>query len=380
MARRQRNIYKRNDGRYEARFIRGRDSRGKAIYGSVYAKTYAKVMEKLEAAKRTTASEKATPSHKVEVVRAVEHYLETHKILIKPSTYWVYHDYIENHIRPYFTNMSCGTLNQALMQTFVTEKLEKGLSVAMMQSVFTFLKKGLEGMVEANVFQICFPKPSNPRIDVLSVEEQRRLEAVAKESDDINRVGILLCLYTGIRVGELCGIKWQDVDFDGKQLHIRHTLQRIKCKDNDTKTRIILLSPKSKSSQRTIPLPEFLLIILKEHQRESSGEFMLSKGGRAIEPRVMQYRFHRLLELAVIRQRSFHITRHSFAVRALESGFDIKTLSEILGHSSPIITLKRYAHVLDEHKRKSMESLAVVYNNANSEHGQKSGQSIVEMP
>jgi len=380
MPRRQRNIYKRKDGRYEARFIKGRDRNGKAVYGSVYAKTYVKAKEKLDAAKLSTARGKTTTGTLKEVVRAAECYLESHKTLIKPSTYWVYHGYIENHIRPFFANIRCNRLNQALMQTFVTEKLESGLSTAMTQYVVTFLKKGLEGEVEPCAFQVCFPKKNLSKIDVLSVGEQKRLEAAAKASDDINRVGIILCLYTGIRVGELCGLMWQDVDFDDKQLFIRRTAQRIKCKDNNTKTKITFLSPKSNSAQRTIPLPEFLLIILKEHRKKSRGDFMLSKNGFIVEPRVMQYRFQRLLKLATIRPRSFHITRHCFAVRSLENGFDIKTLSEILGHSSPIVTLKKYAHVLDEHKRKSMDSLITVYSNNNSEHGQNSGQTTAENP
>jgi len=381
MARRQRNIYKRKDGRYEARFIKSRDINGKAIYGSVYAKTYTKVKEKLEAAKMSVSEETIKIEQKEEVVSAVESYLEAHKILIKPSTYWVYHGYIERHIKPYFANMDCSRLNQALLQAYVSEKLENGLSASMIQSVFTFLKKGLEGMVEANIFHVIFPKRNNRKIDVLSLVEQKRLEAMAEASDDTNRVGILLCLYTGIRIGELCGLMWQDVDLDSKTLHICRTMQRVKCKDNsNTKTKIIFLPPKSKSSQRTIPLPEFLLDILRDHHKRSRCEYMLSKGGRAIEPRVMQYRFQRLSKLAGLRPRSFHITRHCFAVRALEKGFDLKTLSEILGHSSPVVTLKKYAHVLDEHKRKSMDSLAAVYGNKNSEHGQKTGQTISEMP
>lgn len=374
MARRQRNIYKRKDGRYEARFIKDRDCNGKAVYGSVYAKTYAKVLEKLDTAKLTTAVTKVSPDTCENIVQVMENYLEVHKVLIKLSTYWIYHGYIKNHIRPYFANIRCDQLSQEQMQAFIVEKLEIGLSATLTQSVYTFMKKALDGAVDATVFQICFPKSHRPKINVLTIDEQKRLELVAEASDSINRVGIILCLYTGIRVGELCGLMWQDVDFESKQLNIHRTMQRVKCTDSNAKTKIILLPPKSKSSQRAIPLPEFLLCILKEHRVESPGEYVLEKDGRIVEPRVMQYRFQRLLELAKIRTRSFHITRHCFSLRALECGFDIKTLSELLGHSSPVITLKRYAHVLDEHKRKSMDSLAVVYSNCKPEHGLKSGQ------
>jgi len=360
MAQRQRNIFKRKDGRYEARFIKNRDHNGKAIYGSVYAKTYAAVREKLETAKLSAAS-KTTQGTRKSIVQVLASYLEAHKILVKPSTYWVYHGYIENHIRPHFIDMRCDRLTQGAIQTFVSNKLESGLSAATVQSVFNFLKNGLGEAVSSGIFRVSFPRRSSSKVEVLTIDEQRRLEAVVAASNDINRVGIILCLYTGIRVGELCGLMWQDIDFDGKQMHVRRTMQRIKSKEDSKKTAISFLTPKSKSSQRSIPLPAFLLSILKEFKAKGMGEYILSRNGHAVEPRVMQYRFQRILKLAEIKPRSFHITRHCFSVRALENGFDIKTLSEILGHSSPVVTLKKYSHVLDEHKRKSMESLAVLY-------------------
>ena len=376
MARMQRNIYRRTDGRYEARFLKGRNRNGKAIYGSVYGKTYAEVKEKLKGAKKLKKSSGANN----QVVSVLENYLEIHKILIKPSTYWVYHGYIQNHIRPYFTNVCCNELSQESIQAFVSKKLESGLSAIMVQSVFTFFRKGLDEVVNWEAFQVKFPKHGSNKLEVLTINEQKRLEAAAEASDDINRVGVIVCLYTGIRVGELCGLMWQDIDFEGKQLHVRRTIQRIKSKEGDTKTTITFMPPKSKSSWRSIPLPEFLLAILKKFQAKNMGEYVLSLDGHAIEPRVMQYRFRRLLGQAGISLRSFHITRHSFSVRALENGFDIKTLSEILGHSSPIITLKKYAHVLDEHKRRSMESMALVYGDKNFESGQISGQIPEEKP
>ena len=376
MARRQRNIYKRRDGRYEARFVKERSRNGKAIYGSVYDRTYAGVKEKLKVSRRL----KKLPGTRKQVVLVLENYLETHKILIKPSTYWVYHGYIQNHIRPYFTNACCNELSQESIQAFVSEKLKSGLSAIMVRSVFTFLKKGLDETVSCEAFRVKFPKHTGNKLDVLTISEQKRLEAAAEASDDINRVGIIVCLYTGIRIGELCGLMWQDIDFDGRQLHVRRTIQRIKSNGGNTKTVITFMPPKSNSSWRSIPLPEFLLTILRGFHEKNPGEYVLSLDGHAVEPRVMQYRFRRLLAQAGISLRSFHITRHSFSVRALENGFDIKTLSEILGHSSPIITLKKYAHVLDEHKRKSMESMSLVYGNKNFESGQKSGHITEDKP
>jgi len=358
MARRSRNIYKRKDGRFEARYIKARSTEGKAVYGSVYAKTYSEAKIKLEAAKETT---KLPPKAHHKAVDIAEKYLETHKNLIKQSTYWVYHGYIENHIRPYFKDMRCDQICQDVMQAFVNEKIESGLSAATVQSIFLFIKKCLEEVIDSSSYQIRLPMHSHNGVDVLTFNEQKRLEIVAKASDPICKIGVILCLYTGIRVGELCGLMWSDIDFAGKQLHVRRTMQRVKAGAGDTKTEIILLPPKSKSSWRSIPLPTFLLNLLKEHRAGSAGDYVLARDGRAVEPRIMQYNFQRLLSKAEVRPVAFHVTRHLFATRALENGFDIKTLSEILGHSSPIITLKKYAHVMDEHKRRSMESMASVF-------------------
>jgi len=360
MALKERNIYKRKDGRFEARYIKSRDENGKAKYGAVYARTYAEVKEKLR--KKSVESQKpeALPGAHKSVVDTMNNYLEAIKIQIKESTYWVYRGYLDNHIAPYFGKTICARITQELMQGFVNKNLDSGLSAITVQSVFILMKKGLKGLTYANAFNVKLPRRSSDESDVLSFDEQKRLESVAKTSDDVNRIGVILCLYTGIRVGELCGLMWSDIDFNSGLLYVRRTMQRIKNKNGGT--RITFLEPKTKSSRRSIPLPEFLLNLLKSHRTQTVGNYIISKNGQAIEPRNMQYRFKRLLVKAGINHGSCHMTRHSFASRALENGFDIKTLSEILGHSSPVITLKKYSHVLDAHKRKSMESMASVYN------------------
>jgi len=361
MARKERNIYKRKDGRYEARYIKSRDAIGKARYGAVYARTYAEVKEKLRAVMNNASPQKSQNGLRQSVVNVMENYLEVSKHHIKESTYWVYHGYIENHIKPYFDNMHCNQLNQEVVRSFVNGKLENGMSAITVQSIFSLLRNGTAEAHTSNAFQIKLPRCASIEAEVLSIDEQKRLEIVARLSDDINRVGVILCLYTGIRVGELCGLMWGDIDFDRELLHVRRTMQRIKDSSGNAKTKLAFLSPKSQSSRRSIPLPEFLLCMLREHQSKTIGDYVISRGKQPVEPRNMQLRFKRLLLEANIKPLCFHTTRHCFATRALESGFDIKTLSELLGHSSPVVTLKKYAHVLDEHKRKSMASLASIY-------------------
>ena len=343
MARRARNIYKRKDGRYEGRYIKERDIYGKAKYGSVYAHSYKEVKEKLE-------NIKTKPDNKDIIIEVIKTHIEKIKPAIKPSTHDIYSRYYNNHIVKYFANMKCSELNTKIVQDFINKK--NGLSASTVQSVFNFLKNCLKEIVPSSVFKVNLPKCIKYKPKVFSLVEQKRLEAVAIESGEINHIAIILCLYTGIRIGELCGLKWEDIDFNEKRLNIRRTCQRVS-------SGLVYLSPKSKSSNRSIPLPEYLLDLLKSYKSED--EFVLMKNEKPIEPRNIQYRFKRLLKLADIRDVNFHTTRHTFSVRALENNFDIKTLSEILGHSSPIITLNTYAHVLDEHKRKSMEALMSLY-------------------
>jgi len=367
MARRERCIYRRKDGRFEARYIKGRGADGKAVYGSVYDRNYAKVKDKLEHAK--AAAKPNTSGSKQSIVAVLISHLEAVRVQIKPSSHGMYQGYIDNHISRYFGTMRCDRLSQAETQGFINQMTENGLSATTVQSVFSFARKGLEGAVSADVLAVKLPKRVENQIEILSMAEQKRLESAAKTSDDINRIGIIICLYSGIRVGELCGLMWKDLDFERGLLHIRRTMQRVKNTGSNSKTSITFLTPKSNSSMRSIPLPGFLLELLKEHQAISAGDYIISRKGKPVEPRNMQYRFKILLEKAGIRPCNFHITRHIFATRALECGFDVKTLSEILGHASPSITLKIYAHTLDEHKRKSMESLLAIY-----EHGQKHGR------
>jgi integrase len=151
---------------------------------------------------------------------------------------------------------------------------------------------------------------------------------------------------------------WCDVDYERKILCVRRTLQRIESEDT-SKTEIALLTPKSKSSIRNIPLPDFLVELLKKQPTDSN--YVLSARGKPVEPRTLQRRFEKLLIAANVKEVNFHTCRHTFATRALESGFDVKSLSEIMGHSSATVTLNRYAHALDKQKRTCMENLSAVF-------------------
>ncbi len=166
----------------------------------------------------------------------------------------------------------------------------------------------------------------------------------------------------GIRLGEICALKWEDINFQTQTLKINKTIQRIKNLDENavTKTKIIIDAPKSQKSIRDIPIPSFMLDLLEKNKADKNS-YLLTGTPKYIEPRVYQDMFKKYLKESGINDIKFHALRHTFATRAIEKDFDIKSLSEILGHSSVKFTLERYVHPSDEYKRQNMEKLSVLY-------------------
>jgi integrase len=352
-----RNIYHRKDGRFEGRYVKGYGEDGKKQYGSVFGRTYAEVKEKLGRIKPPSlASPNKIPTSVVDAVMA---YLESLRHRIKPSTKGIYARYLENHIVPFFGNTQCDSLTPEMLQSFIDRQIENGLSAVTVQSVFSFLKAGLKS-VRMDIFTVSLPKKPKTIVEYFSLADQKRLEKAAKASEEVDYLAVTIPLYTGVRIGELCGLQWCDIDFDLRVLRVRRTMQRIRS-EGEAKTEIALLTPKSETSTRNIPLPDFMLALLEEQKTGATCEYVLSASGKAVEPRFVQRRFKRLLVSAEVKDVNFHTTRHTFATRALENGFDIKSLSEILGHNSATVTLNKYAHALDEHKRVCMNGLSAVF-------------------
>lgn len=363
MSRRSKNIYKRKDGRWEGRYIAGYTIAGKANYRSVYAHSYNEVKQKLEEAVLSSVSPSAPKTASVSVNEWFNRWLTTLKTRIKESTYFIYKRYVDNHINPFFANIPLNKLSKDMLQQFVNSKSD--LSPATVKDIFTFLRSGLQAAEKEfhlpRLYEdVVLPKAAPQSLRVFSKTEQQRIERYIAVSDNPNHIGVLICLYTGLRIGELCALRWEDVNFEQGTLAVRRTIQRI-ADDINGGTKIVVSTPKSVSSARQIPLPTFILQKLKNHkERFCKCEYVLHIDGKPIEPRTYQYMFQSLLKNAGIAKAKFHTLRHTFSTRALELGFDIKTLSEILGHASASVTLKIYAHSLDEHKRQSMELLGTL--------------------
>ena len=281
---------------------------------------------------------------------------------LKPSTHGVYERYLQNHITPFFGDRLCSQLNNEIMQEFADKLIDGKISESTAKGIISFLKKGLAGHYPPGVFEVGLRNKQSGEISVLSESEQRALESCARFSDGTNRISVFMCLYTGIKIGELCGLMWQDVDFARREFFVRRTIQRIKNTDADGKAKtLVAFMDLAEYANRRIPLPNFLLNMLSEHKASSPGEYVISKDGNFVEPRTLQYRFKKLLEQAGIKPANFQTLRHTFAVRALESNFDVMALSKILGHASPFVTYSRYLALINEDGllRKNMENLAV---------------------
>ena len=360
MPRRGDKVYLRKDGLWEARYVKEIDSCGRKKYGSVYARTCREAKEKRQAAMDNILLYQAPVAPRsLSVGRLVEEWLRVNSMKIKSSSMRRYEGFYRNHIKDSVGDMAvigCGT---AVIHGFAMQKLDEGLSTVTVNAILVFLhscfKYGHRQYRLPMPEFVYFPKV-RAEMRVLSQAEQRRLETFLLCDTDIYKFGVLLALYTGLRVGELCALKWSDID--GGNLTVRGTMQRLQKKDGGSE--VVIGTPKTRSSSRTIPLPSFLEEYLNrfrpDHRMDS---FILSTPQHSmVEPRVMQYRLKKYLSDVDIDGATFHTLRHSFATRCVDKyNFEIKTLSEILGHSSIEMTLNRYVHSSMELKKSNMEKL-----------------------
>ena len=216
------------------------------------------------------------------------------------------------------------------------------------------LKEDSFAVIKSNI-----EKSYTEELRVLTKREKNKLEKYCKNSNTLRDIGIVICLNTGLRIGEICALRWEDISLSEQTIYIHQTLQRIQnLSDNIPKTKIIITTPKSACSIRTIPLPDELYNILIKHQKPSRGYLLTNDDNKFIEPRTLQNRFKKILKDIHIADTNFHTLRHTFATRCIELGFDIKSLSEILGHATVNITMNRYVHPTLEMKKENMQKLS----------------------
>lgn len=364
MARRGENIYKRNDGRYEGRYVIGKNANGTTKFGYIYGKRFSDVRGKLLLKKASLQENRGLYSCERQTLSQwTERWLQTEVMgSVKASTYQTYLRQYHKHIAPTIGRMDITAITQVDVQAFLSNMRTSGLAANTVKGVYRLLKAALKHAVEEDVLR------RNPcrkiRWESAELEEQRVLDhreqrALNKAAQGPKDLPALLALYTGMRLGEVCALKWTDIDWERRTIAVRRTAQRlVQSGDKDGhRTVIVIGTPKTNRSRRVLPVPEFILSLLKSLAKNSSSEFVFGSGARPAEPRTVQRRFRRLTDRLNLTGVHFHTLRHTFATRMLEIGANVKTVSVILGHSSIHTTLEVYAHSTLELQRGAMERL-----------------------
>lgn len=290
---------------------------------------------------------------------------------IKPSskqrTFEQYSKVAQIHILPYLGDIELTDLTPFVLQKFITDlttngnkRTGKGLSPNFVKTILSAIQNSLKTahlvgyLPEYSANKIKRPKIIEKQVECFTIQEQKRIEGAALSAKKDKYRGIVLCLYTGLRIGELLALTWNDIDFEKSILSVTKT-----CHDGNENGKHIRIidTPKTENSRRQIPLSKTLIKMLKDMKKKSKCEFVIADGEKPVYIRSYQRTFELLLKKIGLPHKGFHSLRHTFATRALECGMDVKSLSEILGHKNATITLNRYAHSIWEHKSEMMNKL-----------------------
>lgn len=359
------NIYKRKDGRWEGRFISGRKPDGRAKYTYAYGRTRKETKEKLEKRKLMIAAQ-PTGSCRMTVKELFSWYLE--KIEIKPSTRARYDFVIENHILPQLGSVFIASLTAIQLSAFLNLKLKNGrlhgggLSAKSVRDIGVLIKAALRAAVAeyhfpCDALNAKLPKAKQRKIEPFSAWELDRLGKALSPSANHKDAGILLSANGGLRLGEVCALRVSDIDFQAGTVSIVREVLRIKVGE---KTQLVVQTPKSDASMRTVPLPADALAFLKKAVSGLPQDAYILTGrvDKPMEPRTYQYYFESVLRRCGIRKRCYHTLRHSYATRCIEKGVDVKSLSEMLGHADITTTLRLYVHPSMDSKKQAVQKIS----------------------
>lgn len=313
-------------------------------------------MKKLNEVKNIIVSRRKRKDFEV----VTEEWLKYKKNTVKKSTYYNYSYSVAKYLYPSFAGKNITKIKN--YNNFI-EELSDTLSPKTVRDIVTKLKEIInfyeeEHNTKINVKKMSLPKLNKKEIQILSNKEKQKLEKYCIEQNSLKSLGILICLNTGLRIGEVCALRWENIDFESKKIHIEKTIERIYSKE-ENKTIVIIDTPKSITSVRTIPINSKLYNILKQIRGKSKKtDFVLAGSSEHyVEPRNYQYHFKEILKRSKVKKYKFHTLRHTFATNCIEAGMDIKSLSEILGHADVSITLNIYVHSSDKIKRKYLEKI-----------------------
>lgn len=372
MARRGENIYKRKDGRWEGRIRRNTAIGGRA-YQSVYGKSYREVKDKMYCVKQEIKEEEARRSREdYTMSEASQIWMKAQAVYWKAGTYSAYRQILQKYIIPYMGQISIRQITDRTMMEFATQVNQKEAGTlsgnymfqicAMVRRIMIYMNKQYDGSISIPGNPVTVKK-SRPIILPCDTSMSRLEDYLYDHCENDTCLGILIALHTGIRIGELSALLWKDIDLEEGILYVRRNMLRVSGgsstkmdKDAEGKnTRIIEQEPKSRDSARIIPLPPSLIPVLKKYRKSESDYVVCGVKNPWAEPRTIQYRFENILKNCQIEYFNFHMLRHVFATRCVAIGLDVKSLSEILGHSNIQMTLNLYVHSTVQQKRLLMQ-------------------------
>ena len=369
MPRKGENIFKRKDGRWEARYCKGYELSGKIKYGFCYGRTYKEAKEKVTRCKAALLAGIPQPvtNNRHRFSYFCSEWLLLEKGKVKESTYIKYDTMLNKHILPKLGGCFPLGISTQLVERFKQELLDEGLSaktvrdnLTVLHSILKYTAAQFPGVFPA--VDIVYPKEQKKEARVLAIDEQQRLVTYLQTDMDECKLGILLALFTGLRIGELCALRWESISLQSRTIRVAATMQRLRDEECTAgrKTKVLIGSPKSDTSIRTIPLTENAARLCGRYDPHCPAAFLLTGTEQFMEPRQLQRRLGKYTTACGLDGVHFHTIRHTFATRCVEAGFEIKSLSEILGHANTTITLDRYVHSSMELKRENMEKLAAL--------------------
>lgn len=374
-------IRKRSDGTWEARVTVGIQPNGKPNRKSIYGKTRQEVSAKMTDLLNNLQKGLLTNPSELTLSQWFDYYMtECKKPFVKPTTYVNYTVKVKNHIKPAIGHYKLKNLRQDIIQKFINGLSDKGLAPATVEAIFKLLHNALEtavddGLIVKNVAdKVRLPKVLKPKINVLTREQQQVFVDKAKET-------YMGCMYifdlcTGMRLGELLGLKWADIDLEKAQLSVQRTLSKVKDPDNSLESwRLDFGRPKTPASERSVPLNKTAIKLLndiKEQQEqnrrktgsayEDNGLVFCTKLGRPLDPCNMRRTFYSICDKAGLSGLHPHCLRHTFTTRGAENQIDVRVMQRILGHATIKETADTYTHVLDSLKQNEIQKLENVVN------------------
>lgn len=372
MARRGDNIHKRKDGRWEGRYRTKNEAMGKTKYYSVYGHSYREVKTKLLEI-RSAPEDFQNPIVQSKTFEEVlMMWRDSEKANHKMATEAKYDYLAQKHILPELGGIKISDITNEQINEFVNGKAlsgrldgDGGLSSSYIRTIMVIVKSVIKYAADKNLCPPFNIKSTRSPVDkkniaILSAKEQQLLERSLLCDMDITKLGIYISLNTGLRIGEICSLSWDDIDLEERILHVRSTIARVNVFNESKKQSTLIIDrPKTKASYRDIPISSKLYPALKKMRKKATSSFVVSNGNSFTSPRTYDYRYHKVLGDCNINAINYHALRHTFATRCIESGMDVKTLSEILGHINVSTTLNTYVHSSMELKRMQIEKLSL---------------------